>query len=215
MRRLVGSVISCARAFPPSLPSELLVNVDNPSEVQVWAEIARNSSGYVVPVFSNNVHEARGYNRLASMARGIYLVILQDDELLVTPCTWIERMISMFESRPLVGVIGFKNFNMAFGEGNNNYGAHFIDPRTKIPSLFTQNADYSPFAMRKAAWSSVGHIDETSSEAGECGIWSDWELCTRMWAAGWQVMAMPDQAIRTPDDSGHQSGTHKVETGDR
>lgn len=100
-------------------------------------------------------------------------------------------------------------------QGNNNYGAHFIDGRTRVPSLFTQSVDYSPFAMRKTAWVSVGRIDETSSDQGECGIWSDWELCTRLWAAGWQVMAMPDQAIRKPDDSGHHSGTHRVETGDR
>lgn len=41
------------------------------------AELAHNTSGWVVPVFSANVHEIRAYNRLAALARGKVVVVLQ------------------------------------------------------------------------------------------------------------------------------------------
>ncbi len=59
------------------MPSELLVNVDHPETAPIWIDLAYNTSGWVVPVFSNNVHEIRAYNRLGHMARGQVLVILQ------------------------------------------------------------------------------------------------------------------------------------------
>jgi hypothetical protein len=59
------------------VPSELLVNVDHPETAPIWIDLAYNTSGWVVPVFSNNVHEIRAYNRLGHMARGQVLVILQ------------------------------------------------------------------------------------------------------------------------------------------
>ncbi|GIL65006.1 hypothetical protein Vafri_18839 [Volvox africanus] len=56
-----------------SISCEIVVNVDNPHEGAMWAEEA----GFVVPVFSANLHEARGYNRAARLARGKYLVLWQ------------------------------------------------------------------------------------------------------------------------------------------
>ena len=44
---------------------------------KVWSELAHNSSGWVVPVLSANVHEIRAYNRLAGLARGRIMIILQ------------------------------------------------------------------------------------------------------------------------------------------
>lgn len=34
-------------------------------------------AGFVVPVLSNNIHEARAFNRMASIARGRVLIIIQ------------------------------------------------------------------------------------------------------------------------------------------
>jgi hypothetical protein len=41
----------------------------------------RNSSGAVVPVLSDNVHEARGYNRLAQLAKAPLIMLWQDDQV--------------------------------------------------------------------------------------------------------------------------------------
>lgn len=62
------------------MPCELVVNVDNPHEAGAWAAEAGAlgaKAGFVVPVFSANLHEARGYNRIARLARGKYLVVWQ------------------------------------------------------------------------------------------------------------------------------------------
>jgi hypothetical protein len=54
----------------------VVVNVDHPRDNEPWAWASYNTSGLVVPVFSNNVHEVRSYNRLAHIARGDYLVLM-------------------------------------------------------------------------------------------------------------------------------------------
>lgn len=50
-----------------------------------------------------------------------------------------------------------------------------------------QLVDYAPMAIRRSALQNVGWLDETLADPGECGIWSDWEISTRLWLAGWQV----------------------------
>ena len=81
----VGPLCSSVIISPPSpspclcqaeIPLELLVNVDHPRDNEPWAWASYNTSGLVVPVFSNNVHEVRSYNRLAHMARGDILILV-------------------------------------------------------------------------------------------------------------------------------------------
>ena len=62
--------------YQAEIPLELLVNVDNPQDVELWVQASYNTSGLVVPVFSYNVHEVRSYNRLAHMARGDILILV-------------------------------------------------------------------------------------------------------------------------------------------
>lgn len=60
-----------------------MVNADSPHEAGAWvqelAALQEDAAPWLrlVPVFSANVHEARGYNRAARAARGKYLVIFQ------------------------------------------------------------------------------------------------------------------------------------------
>lgn len=65
---------------------------------------------------------------------------------------------------------------------------HSINPTTHVGMLLhVQVVDFAPLTVRKAAFEAVGGLDEGLSDQGQCGIWGDWELCTRMWADGWQV----------------------------
>lgn len=54
-----------------------LIDHPTPFVLPCRAELAHNTSGWVVPVFSANVHEIRAYNRLAALARGKVVVVLQ------------------------------------------------------------------------------------------------------------------------------------------
>lgn len=44
--------------------------------------------------------------------------------------------------------------------------------------------------------------------AGECAIQTDWELCKRLWLAGYQVAYMELNRAGLQDSSGNPSGTH-------
>jgi hypothetical protein len=74
-----------------------------------WA----NETGFVVPVFSANVHEARGYNRAARVARGKYLVIWQDDQVPPENGKWLVEMIKIFDAYPQMAIIGFNTYRQA------------------------------------------------------------------------------------------------------
>ena len=52
------------------VPIEIVVNVDSPDEAAVWANLSAATHGLVVPILSDNIHEVRGYNRMAHVARG-------------------------------------------------------------------------------------------------------------------------------------------------
>lgn len=113
------------------------------------------------PSHSANVHEARGYNRLAGMARGRILLLIQDDELLDandgTRCAWLRNAVTVFDRFPAVGVVGMKMYLWAFGPNNTHDGMYFRDPATQLEVQFVLNADYAPLAMRKwVAWGRLG-----------------------------------------------------------
>ena len=68
---------SCPSAPPPNTVPPSLPPPAHTTTAKVWSELAHNTSGWVVPVMSANLHEIRAYNRLAALARGRVMVILQ------------------------------------------------------------------------------------------------------------------------------------------
>jgi hypothetical protein len=63
------------------MTSELIVNVDNPDEAAAWLAQQRARGDFITLLFSNNVHEIRGYNRGAGAASGRVVIFLQDDDV--------------------------------------------------------------------------------------------------------------------------------------
>ncbi|GIL60741.1 hypothetical protein Vafri_15268 [Volvox africanus] len=178
------------------MPVEIIVNVDSPEEGQAWADLSWSTRGRMVPVFSANIHEIRAYNRMAALARGKVLVVLQDDDSLEpADCSWLHPLVRQFESMPLLGMVGLKSYRRGSGAGGNLERwpdtFMFSDPGTGNFFTFPLQVDYAPVALRRAALLSVGGVDEGMSDRGECGIMSDWELSVRFWTAGWQVGYMP------------------------
>ncbi|EFJ40820.1 hypothetical protein VOLCADRAFT_107960 [Volvox carteri f. nagariensis] len=197
------------------VPSQFLINVDSPQEGQRWADLSWSTNGFVVPVMSYNVHELRGYNRLASVARGKYLVLLQDDDLMQpSDCSWLPKLVQQFEAMPSLAMVGMNSFQLSHGPGNERDARNFKDPNTGNNMIFAFQVDLAPLAIRRSAFKAVGGLDEGMSDPGECGIWSDWELSIRFWVAGYHVAYMPliSKMSNDPSDPG---GTHKTETGVR
>lgn len=205
--------------------SELLVNVDSIGDHEtagLWANLSYEMDGFVVPVFSDNIHEVRGYNRLASVARSQILMFLQDDQLPPNDGTWLVSLLSIFDKYHLVGAVGLHSFRVCpyRGKGvNRNLRGHHVgyrDPLLGVKMQFATSVDFAPLAVRKVALDDVRGLDEGLSEPGVCGIYSDWGLSARMWSAGWWVAYM-DMAF--PSGKGMeqvgQGGTHRPEVSTR
>ncbi|KXZ54429.1 hypothetical protein GPECTOR_5g82 [Gonium pectorale] len=195
------------------LACELVVNVDNPHEASAWA--AEVANGSVVPVFSSNVHESRGYNRAARAARGRYLVIWQDDQIPPDNGQWVLDMIKIFDAHPHLGVLGMNTYRLCkHMEPTNRF--HWTnwqpDPKTGVRWSFAQTVDFAPLAIRASVYRELGGLDEGISRNGECGIWGDWELCGRVWMAGWTVGYM---FLDGRNGDGQPGGTHVGASGER
>ncbi|GAX78604.1 hypothetical protein CEUSTIGMA_g6043.t1 [Chlamydomonas eustigma] len=210
--QMIYSYIDQMRKCNETVALELLVNVDHPRDHEPWAMASYNSSGMVVPVFSNNIHEVRSYNRLAHMARGDYLILVADDDIPPEDCGWISRVVSILDKWPSVGILGIRNFVTCFNLDAGNRGEYFKDPVLDLTMHFVEKVDMAPMVVRKSAFINIGGMDETTTEPGECGILTDWDLCIRMWVAGWQVMAAKQVIMGHDQEAG---GTHKPETAER
>ncbi|KAG2490154.1 hypothetical protein HYH03_011458 [Edaphochlamys debaryana] len=197
------------------MPCEVIVNVDNPHEAGLWAQAANASEGALVPIFSANLHEARGYNRGAKAARGKILIIWQDDQTPPPTHGWLQDLVRLYDTYPRLGVIGMNTYRLcSFKEPTNRFGdaPWAVDARTGVQWTYAQNVDFAPFAIRAHMFTELGMLEEGSSRPGDCGIWGDWELCQRAWAAGWQVGFY---GLHGRGSDGRAGGTHSYVSGEK
>jgi len=204
---MIEEYVRRTAACSSAVPLELLVNVDSPGDAAAWAAVAANSSGLtVLPLISNNVHEVRAYNRLAHLARGDLLVLAADDDYFPAGgnCSWLLDIVRVFERWPQAGVLGLRRATVCM-KSDGKEEVH-RDPVLGLQLQFAQVVDMAPMAVRRSAYLHVGGLDETASEPGECGVMSDWDLCVRMWKAGWQVMTTRPVPM---ENDGQAGGTHR------
>ncbi|KAG2489688.1 hypothetical protein HYH03_011797 [Edaphochlamys debaryana] len=226
---------SCQRA---GMACELTVNVDNPDEAAAWVRelvpaggpaaesggasagndtngTAAGAGGFLVPVFSWNVHEVRGYNRASRLARGRYMVVWQDDQVPPEDGQWLGDMMRIFDAHPLMGVLGMNTHRLCRQhERTNRFGPVWFekDPAMGVKWTYAQYVDFAPLAIRASIFREVGGLDEGLGQRGDCGIWSDWELSARVWMDGWTVgFTYMDGRY----DDGQPGGTHKGAEGER
>lgn len=113
----VDGIVNAYLQCKDKVPSELLINVDNPDEAADWVKWVYPTEGFVVPVFSYNFHESRGYNRLTALARGQVVVILQDDQLPPDDgCEWAVTLLKIFDKYPRMGAVGLNIAQIIRGE---------------------------------------------------------------------------------------------------
>ncbi|KAG2453022.1 hypothetical protein HYH02_002357 [Chlamydomonas schloesseri] len=207
IRRMASSMAaSCGGS---GLGCEAVVNVDNPHEAGEWAAVTLESKGFVVPVFSSNVHETRGYNRAAKVSRGKLLVVWQDDQIAPESPKWVHDLVKVFDAYPQLAIMGMNTYRLCKHlEGTNRWGAPDFwlpDPKTGVRWTYAQNVDFAPLVVRATAYEELGGLDEGFSRAGDCGIWGDWELCNRAWMLGYQTGFM---FMDGRQGDGHAGGTH-------
>jgi len=89
-----------------ALPSvEVLVNDDSGRDHAEWLRWLQGANDAVLS--SANVHEIRAYHRLARMARGDFLLLLQGDHCLpARGIAWLDEAIALFDRFPRLGLLG-------------------------------------------------------------------------------------------------------------
>ena len=111
------------------MTSELLVNVDSRGDAAAWdEEVTRYANGsFVTAVLSNNLHEVHGYNRLAAMARGTVLVVLQDDDMPPLQCSWASYVLRLFQQHPRLGALGARRCCHRRGRRQRQRGRAYLE----------------------------------------------------------------------------------------
>jgi GT2 family glycosyltransferase len=192
---------------------EILVNDDSRSESAAWLAELTGPNDFLLS--SPNVHEIRAYNRLARLARGDYLLLLQGDHCLPPTPAWLHAGLGLFAAYPRLGLLGgqmgfdqvpFKKIAESVSWG--------VEPCRPIPFrvpataaarhgpgdaaggasdaagaafMYVAGVNIGPLLVRREAYLLTGGFDEAFSCAGEPGIQLDTDLSLRMWEAGYQV----------------------------
>lgn len=81
------------------------------------AQAQAQPSFSVLTVMSDNVHEARGYNRLARLARAPLLALLQDDIYPSKSGRWLQQAQRLFTDMPHLGVVGTTSHKLCLQGG--------------------------------------------------------------------------------------------------
>jgi len=168
---------------------------------EAWRAAAEASQGHTRMVESDNVHEIRAYRRGFELARGAFLVMLQDDDLPPPYTAWLAPALRLMELHPRLALLsctdGFTTPEI-FGD---HYGRATpiptMDSRApQVPFMFVAGANSAPVVYRAAPYHQIEGFSLEFSEPGEPGIGFETEISLRLWAAQWQSGILDCGAMR-------------------
>ena len=179
---------------------ELIVHVDSREPRDLgWLN---TSADHIM--FDPNVHEIRGFNALARVARAPVMAFVQDDMPPPAHCEYLETIERMLSDDPALGAIGWRtwsltpmNFKWGGAWGANSSAPLRFERRvgaklnwwrgSAIRAQYAALVDVGPLFVRTSAFEHVGGFNEAFSEPGHNGYYHDWEFSTRLWLSGWRA----------------------------
>jgi GT2 family glycosyltransferase len=187
---------------PERLPHEVIV-VDNAS-IDGTEDLLRSWSGSRsnarVLSLGRNFGFARACNEGAQLARGHYLVFLNNDTL-PTP-GWLEKMIGLAEGDPQIGIVGCKllypegriqHIGVVFGKNRNPRHLYRGFQADILPAKVCreyQAVTGACLLLRREIFSSVGGMNEIYLNSYE-----DMDLCLKVRAKGYRIMVCTDSIV--------------------
>ncbi|KAK3242517.1 hypothetical protein CYMTET_47805 [Cymbomonas tetramitiformis] len=181
---------------------EILVNNDSQSDHDTWMKELTGPSDHLVDM--GNLHEIRGYNRLAKFANGDFIVFLQDDDVSKED-KWLHHALELFSSYPKMALLGgyrgridigskmhggqVDGLKFGPGMGVRTCCKHFTHkcPKTNRPFMFVYKVNMGPMIVRRSVFLRLGMYSTDFSCPGAAGIGFDFEFSVRSWYHGFQV----------------------------
>lgn len=184
---------------------EIIVNEDGSTDGSLyeWKSALLDNNDFIIR--SNNLHELRSYNRALRIASGDIIVLLRSNDRLPVTDEWIRNAQQLFAALPDLGVLGGYigqtwNYDSGigdeFGNRNSTHGGvgdgdtkalPFIEPKTKMPFMYSECTWSSPLFIRKDVVNEVGGLDLTIARQGEQGVWQDCMFSYEAWMKGFTV----------------------------
>jgi len=90
-----------------NLPIDEIIIIDDGSEdgsIDDMVALLKRKNDFIIR--ANDLYEVRMYDRAISMARGEFVVLLQDDDLPPKDVKWIRDAISLFQNDPKLLILG-------------------------------------------------------------------------------------------------------------
>jgi len=184
------------------LPYEVIVvdngsNDDTPVLLKAWSQSRTNARTLRLP---ENSGFARACNEGARMARGRYVVLLNNDTL-PTP-GWLEKMMELAVGTAQVGIVGSKllfpngriqHIGVAFDEAKNPGHIYRGFPPDILPAKLSREYQAVTAACllieRNLYWS-VGGLEEAYENSYE-----DIDFCLKVRARGYRVLLCGDATV--------------------
>ncbi|XRB13026.1 glyco_trans_2-like domain-containing protein [Pseudoscourfieldia marina] len=205
--------------------TELIINNDSSGDFPTFIrslastkKVQTNVPSWVI--FSPDIHEIRGYNRVSRFGNAPVIMALQDDDK-PRNSDWVRKALSLLKAKPKLGMIGGLRGRMDTGRSkdkttNQNMGQKFgpnfkpintVEPSSGIVFMYAYKVNAAPLIYRRNMFLSLGMFNGNFSCVGEAGIGFDFEYSLRLWKHNYEVGLYYTNFIRPRPGARGKGGT--------
>jgi glycosyltransferase involved in cell wall biosynthesis len=148
-----------------------------------WLKILNGPNDFLLR--ANDIFEVRTYDRCIRMARGEFVVLLQDDDIAADSSgEWLTRAINIMRQDPAIVIIGGRTGLDVRTVGQNGFET-YESKRPMGPGEYRYVAavNRAPWIVRAESFKVLGGIDQSFAPFQH----DDLEICLRAWQAGMRV----------------------------
>jgi glycosyltransferase involved in cell wall biosynthesis len=178
----IGDLVQTLRAAPAQ---EVIVCDDGSIDGSFgeWLKILDGPNDFLLR--ANDIFEVRTYDRCIRMARGEFVVLLQDDDVAADVSgAWLTKAINIMRQDPAIVIIGGRtglDLRAVGGSGFETYDSK--RPMGPHGYRYVAAVNRAPWIVRAEGFRSLGGIDQSFAPFQH----DDLEICLRAWQAGLRV----------------------------